>query len=87
MSDDDRRAARVITAILDRAWTHGVAATAPLEPGPSHSVTALEIITALRGHGWRPTNAGRPPDWKPPPGHQPDPPSTEYRDARERMQP
>lgn len=39
--------------------------------GADPHITATEIITALQGHGWRPTQAGTPPPWQPPPGHKP----------------
>ena len=48
MSDDDRRIIHAITTILDRNWSSEA----------SHPATAREILTVLRGHGWRPT-----PEW------------------------
>jgi len=56
MSDDDRRAARIIRAILTRNIDSDLDAA------------SLEIVTALRGHGWRPTNAHPTPPWQPQPG-------------------
>jgi hypothetical protein len=66
MSDDDRRAAATITRILTRTGC------------PHPDIAASDIIQALRGHGWRPTNAHTPPPWQPQPGHTPAEPTPEY---------
>ena len=34
------------------------------DPGTDDEVLAREIIVMLRGRGWRPTEARRPPHWK-----------------------
>jgi len=62
MSDDDRRAAAAITRLLQR-WLVDLT-----DPASDASIPATEILTVLRGHGWRPTPARRPEPWQPQPG-------------------
>lgn len=42
------------------------------------SVLAREMLAALRGHGWRPTEAGPPPDWRQHGAGQPCEPTQDY---------
>jgi hypothetical protein len=70
MSDDDRRAARTIANLIrTRDAERTDEETGYTDPcGPDPDTLAAEIITVLRGHGWRPTPATRPPPWQPTPG-------------------
>lgn len=52
MTDETTRATSVITHILERS------------PHAAPAVLANEIIQALHAHGWRPTAAHPPPDWR-----------------------
>ncbi len=69
----DQRALNAVTQLLTRAGC------------PHPDVTATEILTVLRGHGWRPTNAQPPPPWQPHPDRPPVPPTPEWRDARAQL--
>ncbi len=64
------RAAAVITRLLET------------NPHTAPAVLANEIIQALRGHGWRPTNATRPPAWHIPPESVSRTPPPEWTQAR-----
>lgn len=53
--------------------------------GGDPDITAAEILTALRGHGWRPTPATpQPPDWRAP-ATEGTPPTDSYREARRKL--
>ena len=67
------------------ATNRAVAAiTRTIGQGGDPTWTAHAILTALRGLGWRPTEAQAPPDWRNP--HQlPTPPSAEYLAERARL--
>ena len=65
MSDDDRRATRAIAAILERAANDG---SHDHYNAADVTILANEIVQALRGHGWRPTNATRRQPWQATPG-------------------
>ena len=74
MTDATARAVAAIDRILAKAHSDGADPT----------WTAHAILTALRGLGWRPTEAGTPPDWRNP--HQlPTPPSADYLAERARL--
>ena len=57
---------------LDRETTRAVEALArrirEMEPGTDPDLFAREYLLALRGQGWRPTNAAPPGPWKTGPG-------------------
>lgn len=63
---DDRRAARTVATLL-RRWILGSGEEAADVLGAVDAL-ALEIVTALRMNGWRPTPATRPHPWHPTPG-------------------
>jgi hypothetical protein len=69
MTDEQTIAA--ITRILNKADAEDADAT----------WTARAILTALRGLGWRPTNAQPAPGWQKP-AHPPAPPTADYLAAR-----
>ena len=52
------------------------------EDYPDAEVFAGEFVTALRGHGWRVTEAKVIPAWKVPPGTRSEPPADVLRDLR-----
>lgn len=49
------------------AATHAIARILRNPPSPDPDITAAHILTALRGQGWRPTNAVPLPPWAPGP--------------------
>ncbi len=71
----NERAAQVIAVILNRAR----------EQDAATAITALEIITALRGHGWRPTNAQPQPGWTVDPATITRTPPPEWHQARQAL--
>lgn len=52
------------------------------EDFPDAEVFASEYLTALRGHGWRPTEAKAIPAWKVPSGPRSEPPADVLRQLR-----
>ncbi len=72
MSETETQHRRAITAITRLL-------TAAACPNPEH--TARQVLTALTGHGWRPTSARPPPPWQAP-RQASAPPSDAYRRAR-----
>ena len=46
---------------------HAIARILRNPPSPDPDITAAHILTALRGHGWRPTNTVPLPGWVPGP--------------------
>lgn len=69
----DDLAAQAITRILG------------MRQGVDHAVIALEILTALRGRGWRPTQARPQPAWQATARHKAAPPTAEFRSARKAL--
>ena len=71
-------------ANLDHAAA--VAIAGRLREGGDPDVIALEIMTLIRGLGYRPTEARPAPTWRRPPGSCGTGPTSEYQRARARLE-
>jgi hypothetical protein len=67
VSDLDRESRAAVEALVRRLRDR--------DPGTDDEVFAREFVTALRGRGWRPTEARVLPAWKPPAGSGAMPPA------------
>lgn len=76
MTDLDRETSAAVDALANRLRNR--------DPEVDAEVFAREFMTALRGRGWRPTEARVAPNWQRPAPHASEPP-TEWREAREAL--